>query len=122
MVGGLEGLISCTVLVHLSCELELGIWVSARWSARCHSSERGCNLAIKSLVKLNHNGFWVGVPRVIDKVVELVKVVINCLLALEIGCHFQHVDSRSFSVEWGEVLSELLLEVEPVNEVEGATL
>ena len=74
------------------------------------------------LTKLDHNGFWVGVPRVIDEVVELVKVVVNCLLALEVGCCFQHVDRCSLSVEWGEVFSELLLKVEPVNEAEGATL
>ena len=79
-------------------------------------------MAIKSLAKLDHNGFWVSVPRVVDEVAELVKVVVNCSLALEVGCHFQHVDSRSLSVEWGEVLSELLLKVEPVNEAEGATL
>ena len=75
-------------LVYLNCELEPGIWVSVRWSARCHSSKCSCNLAIKSLVKLNHNGFWVSVPRVIDEVTELVKVVVDCLLVLEVGYRF----------------------------------
>src|SRR6266508_1635851 len=77
---------------------------------------------VQTLTKLNYYGFGVGVPQVLNKVLEHVEVVINRTFALKVGGGFQGIDGSSFSVEWEEVFSKFFFEVEPVDKMEMTSL
>jgi len=48
------------------------------------------------LAELDHDGFWVGVSRIVNQVLELVKVVVDHPLALKVGGYLQDIDDSSF--------------------------
>ena len=73
-------------------------------------------------MELDYNSFQVGVSGIINKIPELVKVVVDCSLALKIGSCLQDVNGGGFRIQWHEVLSELILEVQPVKEADAAGL
>jgi len=66
------------------------------------------------LAELDYDGLQVGVSGIINKVAELVEVVVDRLFALEIGSCLQNVDGSGFRIQRHEVLSELVFEVQPV--------
>jgi hypothetical protein len=72
MAGGLEGLIGGVVLVHLDGKVEPGFWVCIRWLSGCHSRKSGGYPLVKSSAEFHHNGFGVGIPRIIHQVSEMV--------------------------------------------------
>ena len=49
-----------------------------------------------------------------DKIAELVEVVIHRTIALKVSCTFQYIDRSCLGVDWGKVLSELILKIHPV--------
>jgi hypothetical protein len=65
MVGGLESLVGGVVLVHLDSKVEPGFWICIRWSSGCHSCKSSGYPPVKSSVEFHHDGFGVGVPRII---------------------------------------------------------
>jgi len=73
-------------------------------------------------VELDYNGFQVGVSGIVNKIPELVEVVIDRPFALKIGSCLQDVNGSGFRIQWHKVLSEFILKVQPVNEVEAAVL
>jgi hypothetical protein len=117
-MGGLEGLISSTVLVHLDCEVKPGFRVCIRRSSRCHSHKSSRYPLVKPSTEFHHNGFGVGIPGVIHQVMELVQVIVNCPFALEIGQSLQYIYGCGFRIEGHEIFAELILEVDPVEEAE----
>ena len=54
---------------------------------------------VETSVEFDHNCFWVSIPRIINQVIELVKVVIDCLLALKVGSCLQDVDHSGLGVQ-----------------------
>jgi len=59
---------------------------------------------------------WVSVPRVLNEVLEHIKVVINQTFALKVGGGFQGIDSSGFNIKEEEVFSKFFFKVEPVDE------
>ena len=55
---------------------------------------------VEALVELDYNSFQVGVSGVINEILELVKVVVNHLLALEIDRTLIVAASESKPFQW----------------------
>jgi len=108
----------CMVLIHLDCEAEPAFWVHVWRSSECHSCESHWDSTVEASAELDYNGFWVSVSRIINEILELVKVVVDCLLALEIGGLLQNINSGSFQIQRYEILSEFFFEVQPIKKVE----
>jgi hypothetical protein len=49
-------------------------------------------------VELDYDGFGIGVARVVHEVAELVKVIVDCALALEVCGRFQGVHGSGFGI------------------------
>jgi len=68
--------------------------------------------------ELHHNCFRVGVARVLNEVLELVKVIVDRPSTLKVQHGFQHVHGCGFGIEGHEVFLELLFKIDPVDEAE----
>jgi len=121
-VRDMEHLVCHAVLIHPDCETEPGFQVRIQRSSICHSPEGRRDPTIKALAELDHDGFRVGVSRIINQFPELVEVVVNRPLALKVGGCLQDIDGSGFQVEQHKVLSEFFFKVQPVNEAEVASL
>ena len=77
---------------------------------------------IEASAGLDYSGYWGGVSGIVNKIPELVEVVINRPLALKIGSRLQDINGGGLRIQWHKVLSELIFEVRPVEEAEAAGL
>jgi len=84
-VRDVESLVCCTVLVYPDCEKEPGFQVCIGRPSKCHPCESRQDSAVKASVELDYNGFRVGVSGIVNKVVELVEVIVDRPFALEVG-------------------------------------
>jgi len=73
------------VLVYPDCETEPGFQVCIRRPSECHPCESRRDSAVKASAELDYDGFRVGVSRIVNKIVELVEVVVDRPFALEVG-------------------------------------
>jgi len=85
-VRDMESLVCHAVLVYLDCETEPGFRVCIRRPSEGHLCESRRDSAVKALAELDYDGFRVGVSGIVNKVAELVEVVVDRALALEVGC------------------------------------
>jgi len=74
--------------------------------------------AVEASAELDYNGFRVGASGIVNKIPELVKIIIDRPLALKIGGRLQDVNGGGFRIQRHKVLSELILKVQPVEEAE----
>jgi len=84
-VRDVESLVCCAVLVYPDCETEPGFRVCIRRPSEHHPCESRRDSAVKASVELDYDGFRVGVSRIVNKVAELVEVVVDRPFALEVG-------------------------------------
>jgi len=77
---------------------------------------------VKASVKLDYNGFRIGASGIINKIPELVEIIVDHLLALKTGGHLQDINGSSFRIQRHEVLSELIFKIQPIEEAEVAGL
>jgi len=117
-VGGVEGFVRGTVLVHSDGKTEPGFGIRVCGSPVGHPGKGRQDSAVEASAEFHHNCFQVGVARVLNEVLELVKVIINRPSTLEVRRGFQHVHGCSFGIEGHEVLPELIFEIGPVDETE----
>jgi len=89
-VGDMKSLIHGAVLIHSDCEAKPGLGIRIRRSSGCHSChwQGRQDLAVKALAELDYDGFRVGVSGIVNKVAELVKVVVDQPFALEVSSCF----------------------------------
>ena len=81
----MESLICRAVLVYPDCETEPGFRVCIGRSSECHPCEGHRDSAVKASAELDYNRFRVGVSGIVDKVAELVEVIVDRPFALEVG-------------------------------------
>jgi len=78
-VRDMESLVCRAVLVYPDCETEPGFRVCIGRSSERHPCEGRRDSAVKASVELDYNGFQVGVSGIINKVAELVEVIVDRL-------------------------------------------
>jgi len=90
-VRDVESLVCRAVLVYPDCEMEPGFRVCIGRPSERHPCEGRRDLVVKASAELDYDGFRVGVSGVVNKVAELVEVVVNRPFALEVGgsCTFR---------------------------------
>jgi len=76
-VRDVESLVCRVVLVYLDCETEPGFRVCIGRPSEGHPCEGRRDLAVKASAELDYNGFRVGVSGIVNKVAELVEVVVD---------------------------------------------
>jgi hypothetical protein len=84
----------------------------------CHSCKSGGYLPVELSGEFHHDGFGIGISRVIYQVAELVQVVIYHSFALEVGQSLQYIYGCGFCIEGHEVFVKLILKIDPVGEAE----
>ena len=84
-------------LPHSSdCKTEPAFQVSIQRPSECHSREGHRDLTVEASAELDYNGFWVSVSGIVNKILELVEVVVDCPFALKIGGCLQDVNGSGF--------------------------
>ena len=73
----MESLVCRVVLVYPDCETEPGFWVCIRRPSECHPCESRRDSAVETSAELDYDSLGVGVSGIINKVAELVEVVVD---------------------------------------------
>jgi len=63
-------------------------WNHVRRMSRRHGCYSILNLSVESSTEFHYYSLWIGVAGFHDKVLEFIKVLINGVTLLEIGCGF----------------------------------
>jgi len=113
-----EGFVRGTVLVHSDGKTEPGFGIRVCGSPVGYPCKGHRDSTVEASAEFHHNHFRVRVAGVLNEVLELVEVIVDRPSTLEVRHGFQHVHGRGFGIEGHEVLSELLFEIDPVDEAE----
>ena len=84
-VRDMESLVCCAVLVYPDRETEPGFRVCIRRPSEHHPCEGCRDSVVKASAELDYDGFRVSVSGIVDKVAELVEIVVDRPFALEVG-------------------------------------
>jgi len=76
-VGGVEGFVCGAVLVHSDGKMEPGFGICVCGSPVGHPCKGHRNSTVEASAEFHHNRFRVGVAGVLNKVLELVEVVVD---------------------------------------------
>jgi len=110
------------VLIHPDCKAEPAFWVCIQGPSECHSHKGCSDSTVEASAEFDYNGFRVGVSGIVNKILKLVEVVVDCPLALKVGGCLQDVNGSGFRIQRHKVLSEFILKIQPVDEAEAAGL
>ena len=95
-VRDVEHFVCHVVLIHPDCEAEPGFRVRIQRPSICHFRKGHQDSVVEASAELDHDSFWGSVSGIINQIPELVKVIVDCPLALKIGGHLQDVNGSSF--------------------------